>query len=498
MSPEMVSSSGDCETERSRSKISASISLEQNLTKTRQISQRMTSTFGKPILPLYTSTQILNRRPNNVEKPLLKMVEVASNQEGIAAEEALILRGPKPGQLPVYQEVLERLSAFIAPKAIDRDSRLVETGRPSPALPHPPNAAPFTPAILNTLRPRVAFMRMLPLPASHPSHSAAPAIMSTLKDAQKGRKCLEGQGRRVVDRADKVDSFVAGEDFRRWVESLLSVADSKYKHIKELSPLSSPNAVAFSCNVLLNPLLSLFSTTLTSLIAFIKRSLHTHTFANELLDWLGRSAARFPGFLADIKVASWGLPEVQSAASAALLQLGDGNWKMGHEAGGGDEQVILEHFNYDVRRPAHGSMYLLNDNSYLLHHALCAPHTRRCWAYSPKSRGTRSTRASARVARPLLQTLTDDPGSSSKGGGGGAKAAVQDKSTRFSELLGESRLLEDPEAGMAIGEDVVKLVVPSLVRFTDKYWEKELSKNPQKYIKQSSDDVERQLKSMYR
>ncbi|KAJ7653129.1 Cullin repeat-like-containing domain protein [Mycena polygramma] len=606
--------------------------LEQNLNKTRQISQRMTTILNsfdtrlakleKSILPLYTSTQILNRRANNIEKALLKIDEVASNQEGVAAEEALILRGPQPGQLPVYQEALERLNASIAFKANDRDSldtaRLVETGakkltqlftklvaEASTGSTPPPNAeisaAPFTPAILNTLRPLVAFMRTLPLPASHPSHPAAPAIMSTLKDAQKGyadmrgtwsRKCLEGQGKRVIDRADTVDSIVAGKDFGRWVESLLSVADEEYKHIRELSPLSSPNVVASSYNALLNPILSLFSTTLTSLIAFIKRSLHKYAFlalasyeallalqprwdtllarrgsenakANELKDGLGTLRGvclrSFPEFLADIKMASLAkstpgletstgvadfvvsavkymdrLPEVHSAASAALLQLGDGNWKMGEgvtvgkgtKLGGGDEQVILEHFIYDVvttainslttisrtqRRPAHGSMYLLNNMSYLLHNMVDEPaHEALLDLLSkPTQDALNSNLRTAKAAyfdanfSPLLQTLTDDPGS---GKGGGARAAVKEKFTKFYELLDEvlerhkgARLLEDdPDARMAIGEDVVKLVVPSLVRFTNKYREKEFSKNPQKYIKQSSDDVERQLKAMYR
>jgi exocyst complex component 7 len=63
----------------------------------------------KSVLPLYNSTQILNRRAKSasprlaeyrnlidtidIEKALVKIDEVASNQEGIAAEEALILRG---------------------------------------------------------------------------------------------------------------------------------------------------------------------------------------------------------------------------------------------------------------------------------------------------------------------------------------------------------------------------------------------------------------------
>ncbi|KAJ7918299.1 Cullin repeat-like-containing domain protein [Mycena leptocephala] len=574
--------------------------LEQNLNKTRQISQRMTTILNsfdtrlarleKSILPLYTSTQILNRRANNIEKALLKIDEVASNQEGIAAEEALILRGPQPGQLPVYQEALERLNASIAFKASDRGSldtaRLVETGakkltqlftklvaEASTGSTPPPNteitAAPFAPALLNTLRPLIAFMRTLPLPASHP------------------RKCLETQGKRVIDRAESMDSIVAGKDFGRWVESLLSVADEEYKHIKELSPLSSPNVVASSYNTLLNPILSLFSTTLTSLIAFIKSSLHKYAFlalasyealldlqprwdtllarrgsenakANELKDGLstlrGVCLRSFPEFLADIKMASLAkggpggdtstsvadfvvqavkymdrLPEVHSAAGAALLQLGDGNWKMGEgvtvgkgaKLGGGDEQLILEHFMYDVvttainslttisrtqRRPAQGSMYLLNNMSYLQHNTVVEPAHEALLDFlsKPTQDAINSNFRTAKAAyfdanfSPLLQTLTDDPGS----GKSGKSAAVKEKFTKFYELFDEvlerhkgARLLEDdPDARMAIGEDVVKLVVPSLVRFTNKYREKEFSKN----IKQSSEDVERQLRSIYR
>ncbi|KAJ6529055.1 Cullin repeat-like-containing domain protein [Mycena vulgaris] len=606
--------------------------LEQNLNKTRQISQRMTSILTsfdtrlakleKSILPLYTSTQILNRRANNIEKALLKIDEVASNQEGIAAEEALILRGPQPGQLLVYQEALERLNASIAFKSSDRDSldtaRLVETGAKklvqlytklvaeastgsTPAPNTEVSAAPFASPILGTLRPLVAFMRTLPLPASHPSHAAAPAILSTLKDAQKGyadmrgtwsRKCLEAQGKRIVDRADTVDPIIAGTDFARWVESLMSVADEEHKLIKELSPLSSPNAVASSYNTLLNPLLVLFSTTLTSLIAFIKRSLHKYAFlalsayealgelqprwdtllarrgpenakANELRDGLGTLRAvclrSFPEFLADIKMASLAsgpgkagdtatgvadfvvsavkymdrLPEVQGAASDALLQLGDGNWKMGEgvqvgkgsKLGDGDEQVILEHFVFDVmttaisslttisrtqRRPAYGSMYLLNNMAYLQHHILDAPqHDALLDLLSKPSQdalnsGMRTARAAYFDANfsPLLQTLTDDPAAK----GTKAAAAAKEKFTRFYELLDEvlerhknARILEDDEdARIAIGEDVVKLVVPSLVRFTNKYREKEFSKNPQKYIKQSAEAVEAQLKAIYR
>ncbi|KAJ7054683.1 Cullin repeat-like-containing domain protein [Mycena amicta] len=625
--------------------------LEQNLHKTRQISQRMTSILNsfdtriarleKSILPLYTSTQILNRRAGNIEKALLKIDEVASNQEGIAAEEALILRGPQPGQLPVYQEALERLNASVAFKSGDRDrldtARLVETGakkltqlftklvaEASTGSIPPPNtditAAPFPSNLFSTLRPLVAFIRTLPLPASHPSHPAAPAIMSTLKEAQKGyadmrgnwaRKCLETQGKRVIDRADTVDAVTAGKDFGRWVESLLAVADEEYKSIKELSPLSSPNVVASAYNSLLNPILALFSNTLTSLVGFIKRSLHKYSFlalasyetllelqprwdtllarrgsenakANELKDGLNtlRSVClrSFPEFLADIKMASMAkgagplagdsstsvadfvvstvkyldrLPEVHSAAAAALLQLGDGNWKMGEgvqvakgpKLGDGDEQLILEHFVFDVvstaitslttisrtqRRPAAGSIYLLNNMSYLRHNLVLAPAHDELLDFLSRSTQD-SLNSNFRTAKaayfdanfsPLLQMLTDDP--AGKSGGSSARTAVKEKFTRFYELLEEvlerhrvARILEDdPDAREAIGEDVVKLVVPSLIRFTNKYQQKEFSKNPQKCvcltsavitadpsftdIKQSAESVEAQLRAIYR
>jgi exocyst complex component 7 len=93
---------------------------------------------------------------------------------------------------------------------------------------HPPAS------VLSNLRQIVSYLRVLPLPATHPSHPAAPAILSTLKEAQKGyadmrgawgQKCLEGQGKRVVDRADTIDVVVAGKEFGKWVELLIEVAE---------------------------------------------------------------------------------------------------------------------------------------------------------------------------------------------------------------------------------------------------------------------------------
>ena len=92
----------------------------------------------------------------------------------------------------------------------------------------------FPATLLTTLRPLVAFLRSLPLPATHPTHPAAPAILATLKDAQRGyadmrgnwgKKCLEAQGKRIIDRVDTVDAVVTGRDFGVWVDTLLNVVE---------------------------------------------------------------------------------------------------------------------------------------------------------------------------------------------------------------------------------------------------------------------------------
>lgn len=92
----------------------------------------------------------------------------------------------------------------------------------------------FPPELLVSLKPIVAFLRMLPQPSTHPSHPAAQAIFSTLKEAQRGyadmrgnwdRKSLETHAKRVIDRAETLDGVVAGKEFGTWVNNLLRVAE---------------------------------------------------------------------------------------------------------------------------------------------------------------------------------------------------------------------------------------------------------------------------------
>ncbi|KAI6162546.1 Cullin repeat-like-containing domain protein [Pisolithus thermaeus] len=609
--------------------------LEQNLNKTHQISKRMISILSgldarlvkleKSILPLYTATQKLNQRSLNIDRALSKIDEVASSQEGIAAEEGLILRGPQPGQVEVYMDTLGRLNAAIAFKSSDADSwdtaRLVETGAKKLTQLYtklvaegssgsPPIAGldfvpvMFPPSLLASLKPLVAFLRTLPVPSTHPSHPAAQAILATLKEAQRGYadmrgtwncKALETYGKRVVDRAETLDGVVAGKEFGTWVSNLLRTAETEYSLLVDLAPLSSPSLLASTYDTLLTPLLQLFTDTNSSLTSLIKRSLHKYTFhalsaysalASSQVQWetlLGRRGEgrkdtnelrdgtnaikgvclrSFPEFLADLKLAATGpgkggemgvgladfvvstvqyldkLPDVERAVGSVLHALGDGNWKMGDgkrvgkgqrtTTGEVSETVLIQHYVYDVisttitsvtavsrtqRRGAFGSVFLLNNISYFHTRVLLKPAHPGLAEFLSKP--TADILASAfRTAKagyfdanysPLMQALSEDR-EKEKVGSSAWKAATKEKFTKFYDLLEEvgerhrmaKVLEEDEEAKKAVGEEAVKLVVPSLQRFTQKQREKEFSKNPQKYIKLSAEEVERQIRSFYK
>ncbi|KAF8491339.1 exocyst complex component exo70 subunit [Russula emetica] len=596
--------------------------LEQNLNKTRQISQRMTSILTsfdsrlvkleKSILPLYTSTQTLTKRASNIESALQKIDDVTSNQEGTAAEEALILRGPQPKRLDVYIDALERLNASIAfasTAANQRDTaRLVESGAKklaqlftkgvasgssgTPLAGSEFQVSVFPREELATLHPLVQFLRGLPLPATHPSHPAAAVILSSLKEAQRGyaemrgnwaRKCLEVYGRRVVDRSETTDGVLAGQELGTWTRNLLDVIEEEYSLLTQLAPLPGQAHLPATYATLLTPLITLFNITLSSLSTLIKRSLHKYTFhalasysalsmcqdrwddlitrraerkENELKEGLhalrGVCLRSFPEFLADLKLAGMGkggeigtgcadftitttryleqLLEVRGAVGPALMLLGDGNWKMGDgvqakpnkgKAAPGSESVLIAHYAYDVvatlltsltslarmqKRPSFGSVFLLNNTAYL-----CAKLLQpRSPVLEIISRPTQDAiNSNFRTAKagyfdsnfsPLLQALADDKDKS-----GGGKAAAKEKFTRFFDLLEETkerhqlaRVLEDDDEQREMLEDeVVKLVVPSLQRFTQKMREKEFSKNPSKYIKMTPEEVEAQIRSFY-
>ncbi|EDR01302.1 exo70-like exocyst complex subunit [Laccaria bicolor S238N-H82] len=279
----------------------------------------------------------------------------------------------------------------------------------------------------------------------------------------------------------------------------------------------------------------------------------TATDKNELKDAIQTLRAlclrSFPEFLADIKLGATSrgsdtstkltgftlstvryitkVPEVRSAVSSALLALGDGNWKMGEgiqvgQAREGDESAILEHFIGDViitsltsltaisrtsRRPAFGSIFLLNNVSYLREHLLIQPTNPSISNLLPQS-AVDALNSNFRTAKagyfdsnfsPLMQALADDPRDKS------SKGAAKEKFTRFFDLLDEvverhrlAKVLEDEPAGReTLGEEVIRLVVPALQRFTQRQKDKDFSKNPQKYIKRSAEEVEQQLYALF-
>ena len=216
------------------------------------------------------------------------------------------------------------------------------------------------------------------------------------------------------------------------------------------------------------------------------------------------------------------IPQVQGAIESALYALGDGNWKMGEglQVGKGnkeDDGTILEHFLCESlvmpltlipnifaddivattisslttlsrgRRPAFGSIFLLNNVSYLRRHLLLEPADDAILGLiSPAtSEVLNSTYRTAKAGyfdsnfSPLMQAITDDPKDKSN------KSVAKEKFTRFFDLLDElverhrlSRVLEDdPRARGEIQEEIIMLIIPSFQLFTQKQMDKEFSKS---------------------
>jgi exocyst complex protein 7 len=315
-----------------------------------------------------------------------------------------------------YIDAIERMNVNIAfasndPRASRDTARMVETGvkklcqlytkliaegssgaPPSGSGIQPPG---FPSHLFGTLDPLVAALRALPLPATHPSHPAAPAILKTLTEAQKGygemrgafcKKCLEVMGgRRIIDRIEMIPGIQGGKEIGVWIEGITAVAESEYQLLGRLAPLPSNTNIQPTFSTLLAPLVTMTSTTFTHFITLIKGSLSKHTFlalaayealGNVQLNWsdvvhkTGRKEDEvkdsvnslravclrsFPEFLLDVRAAGTKtnvevgtglheittlatsylsqIPEVMDAVGSALVTLGDGMWKMGEGAG---------------------------------------------------------------------------------------------------------------------------------------------------------------------
>lgn len=136
------------------------------------------------------------------------------------------------------------------------------------------------------------------------------------------------------------------------------------------------------------------------------------------------------------------------------------------------------------KRPAFGSIFLLNNVSYLRTKLLTHPRSNIPALLSKPT--TDALTSAFRTAKagyfdsnfsPLMQTLLEDKDKS--------KSATKEKFTRFFDALEEvaerhrlARVLQDDrESRETIKEEAVKLVVPSLQRFTQRTAGKEFSKS---------------------
>jgi len=139
-----------------------------------------------------------------------------------------------------------------------------------------------------------------------------------------------------------------------------------------------------------------------------------------------------------------------------------------------------------LRRPAFGSIFLLNNISYLRRHLLQPDHPDLGPLISQPIIDTiNSNWRTAKAAyfdtnfSPLMQAISDDPKEKS------GKSQAKEKFTRFFDLLEEvverhrmARVLgEDKEAREAVADEIVMVVIPSLSRFTQKQKEKEFSRS---------------------
>ncbi|GAB1518759.1 exocyst complex protein exo70 [Rhizoctonia solani] len=612
--------------------------LEQHLKKTSDISRQMTGILAKfdsrlvklekTIRPLHSATQSLTRLATNIDRTMESINSMASQKQDVVAEENLVLKGPKSGQLHLYVDALERLNANIAFQSGDprskETSRLVETGAkklcqlytkivaeatsrpavdPTNYLQSPDALPTLDENTMTKLGPVVDALRKSPTPTTHPSHPGAAAILAVIQEAQAGyadmrsqwcKKAVDGGVRRILAAADTgTDRIAIGREFGIWVEGLLILADAEYKTLQKCALLPGRDFIKDSFEIITRPLVSVFSSSLSTLSSLVKKSLQSNIFmALAIYSSLSQSQDRytdimlrrtgrkdndlstgihslkgvcirsFPELLLEIKTPAMSpptaapgrgeigtgiadvtvmatnyleqIPDVADAMSSMLITLGDGNWRMGEgtipgskprvEESTDPEQVILEHFTscqkVDIistvistvntisrflKRPALTSIFVLNNISYLRDRVLLAPRTNvDALLSAPTQDVLNSSYRSSKAAyfdtnfTTLLSCLTDDAKDK--------KAGIKDKFARFYEALEEiaerhryARVLADDDEGREkIQEELVRLVIPALQRFTQKHRDKEFSKNPSKYIKLSAEEVERQLRGLYK
>ena len=139
------------------------------------------------------------------------------------------------------------------------------------------------------------------------------------------------------------------------------------------------------------------------------------------------------------------------------------------------------------RRPAFGSIFLLNNISYLWRHLLPESSDDNFPNLIPQS-AEEVLKSNFRTAKagyfdsnfsPLMQAISEDPRDKSN------RSAAKEKFTRFFDLLDEvierhklvTVLEDDAEGRDAMRDEVVMVVVPSFQKFAQKQKDKEFSKS---------------------
>ncbi|QRW05322.1 exocyst complex protein exo70 [Ceratobasidium sp. AG-Ba] len=297
--------------------------LEQHLKKTSDISRKMTGILAKfdsrlvklekTIRPLHSATQSLTRLATNIDRTMESINAMASEKQDVVAEENLVLKGPKAGELHIYVDALEKLNANIAfqtgdPRAREM-ARLVETGAKklcqlytklvAEANAYPAidptnylNASDALPtideAIFEKLVPVVDALRKSPTPTTHPSHPGSSAILAVIQEAQVGyadmrsqwcKKSVDSGIRRVLAAADTgTDRIAVGHEFGTWVSGMLLLADAEYKTLQRCAILTGRDTIKESFEVITRPLVTAFTASLSNLSSLVKRNLQNNIF----------------------------------------------------------------------------------------------------------------------------------------------------------------------------------------------------------------------------
>lgn len=149
--------------------------------------------------------------------------------------------------------------------------------------------------MMQALLPVVYALRGLPLPVTHPSHPAANAIQNTLREAQNGyaemrgswgKRCLELRSRQIISQLEASTNqdgasgeLALGQDVGQWVESLLALAEAEHETFQQLALLPHQGtALEASFSYFCAPLLSMFSSTLSTVQTAVKKNLLSHVW----------------------------------------------------------------------------------------------------------------------------------------------------------------------------------------------------------------------------